>query len=106
MTCELSSARSVWKLTYALPWGTSTGQAAGIVLDPGPEYATRKQSLSPERRELLELAEEAIAADPDRPRLEHEGVLYEFSDDFVAVAFRRTGPHRGELIAFRFYDEA
>lgn len=75
----------------------------GILLHPTTEYVIAKASLSRERRLALELVEEDIASDPDRERIERNGIRYEFSDEFVTVAFRRTGRNDGELISFRFY---
>lgn len=77
----------------------------GILLHPTEEYAIKKAFLSPERREALELVEEDIASDPDRDRVEHHGVRFEFSDDFVTVSFRRTGRNDGELVDFKFYGD-
>jgi len=78
----------------------------GILLNPTAAYASKKSYLSPKRLEALELAEEAIAADPNQARIAVDGISYDFSDDFVAIAFRRTSRNEGELIGFKFYDEA
>ena len=79
----------------------------GILLHPTRDYEAKKAGLSPARREALELAEEAIAADPDDPRrLIIEGVTYEFTDDFVSVAFQRIDLHNGKLLSFQFYEDA
>jgi hypothetical protein len=79
----------------------------GILLHPTPRYASKKASLSPERLQAITYLEEAIAADPDQYRLEIDGIRYEFSDDdFVSVAFHRTGRDDADLIAFSFLDEA
>lgn len=69
-------------------------------------YAIQKASLSPEQRTSLELVEDDIASNPDPERFENDGLTYEFSDEFVSVAFRRTGRNDGELVSFKFYADA
>jgi len=63
--------------------------------------------LSPKQREELDLLAEEITSDPDRYRLDIDGVRYEFSEDGrVTIAFVRTGPDAGDLTSFSFLDEA
>jgi hypothetical protein len=94
-----------WSATSELGYSKSTGLPVGIFLHPTPQYASRKEHLSQERLKSLVLAEEAIAADPDRYEHELDGVRFDAFDEFVAVAFRPTGPNDADLISFAFYDE-
>ncbi len=56
---------------------------------------------------MLELREEAIAADPDgewgRARMD-EDLVYDYTEDFLWVAYKKLDQHRGELVTFRFLD--
>ncbi len=78
-----------------------------ILLTPTPAYTRRKLSLSATRRRLLELREEAIASDPDgewgRAHIDDE-LVYDHTEDFLLVAFKRLDQHRGELVTFMFLD--
>jgi hypothetical protein len=62
--------------------------------------------LSPEKQDELDYLAEEIASDPDRYRLEIEGIRYEMSEDGrVSIAFRRIGPNDGELVSFSFAED-
>ncbi len=63
--------------------------------------------LNPARRLSLDLAEEAIAADPDlRVFREDLGdVIIDITDRNLLIAFRRIDRYHGELVTFRFLDE-
>lgn len=79
----------------------------GLLLHPLDGYARERTLLSAEKREALDYLSEEIAADPDRYRLEIDGVRYEFSGDgLISIAFRRTGPNDADLISFSFIDES
>jgi hypothetical protein len=83
-----------------------TGSAVGVLLHPLDDYARDRAMLSAEKREALDYLAEEIATDPDRYRLEIDGVRYEFSEDeLISIAFRRTGPNDADLISFSFIDE-
>ena len=77
-----------------------------------PDYEAKRASLSAERRLLLDLVEEGIAADPDRQALRKDredlgrGVVIDVSEPYLMVAFRRMDEQHGELIAFKFLDES
>lgn len=78
-----------------------------ILLTQTQDYSRRKLSLNAERRQLLELREEAIAADPDgewgRARID-EALVYDYTEDFLLVAYKRLDQHGGELVTFMFLD--
>lgn len=78
----------------------------GILLGQTPEYAARKANLSPARQRMLAEAEEEIASDPDRFRIEVNGVYYLLTDNFVAVGYRRLDRNKGQLVDFTFYEDA
>ena len=64
-------------------------------------------SLSATRRLSLELAEEAIAADPDLRAFREDlgDVTIDVTDQNLMVAFRRIDRNHGELVMFQFLDE-
>lgn len=72
-----------------------------------PQYEAKKASLSAEKRLLLDLAEEAIAADPDLRAFREDlgDVTIDLTDQNLMVAFRRFDRYHGELVAFTFLDE-
>lgn len=78
-----------------------------ILLTEGRRYTRQKAELSDERRKLLELAEQEIAADPDHPLdiQPFEGYFVHRSD-FLTVTFQRTGKYEGKLVAFRFLGDS
>ncbi len=70
---------------------------------PTPEYAARKEALTDEQaRFSLELAEEAIAVDPDHRnhRRDVDGIVYDYGEPGIMVSFVIED---GEILYLKFF---